>query len=204
MAAKSVRPLLSVRAPFAGRIIEQAAVLGDGVEPGTSLFRLADLSTVWAVIRIYEKDLAAVRTGFDSILRTPAFPGKEFRGRLALIEPVMDEKTRTVAARMEAANPGERLKPGMYVEALIATGEKLRALVVRESALQDFQSRPVVFVKTGPGVYELRLVEIGQRTEGRVEILRGLAEGEEVVTSGSFLLKSEMLKKTMGDEHEHD
>lgn len=203
-ATRSVRPLLAVRAPFDGRIIEQEAVLGDSVGPGSSLFRMADLSTVWAVLRIYEKDLAAVRPGVECILHTPAFPGEEFRGRLVLIEPVMDEKTRTVAGRVEAANSGERLKPGMYIEGFISNGEKRRILAVSESALQDLQSRPVVFVKTGPGAFALRPVEVGERTAGRVEILRGLSAGEEVVTSGSFLLKSELLKKTMGEENEHD
>jgi len=204
ISTKSPRPFLAVRAPFNGRVIEQAAVVGDGVEPGASLFRLADLATLWAIVRIYEKDLAAVRPGVEAVLRTMAFPGEEFRGRLVLVGGVMDEKTRTVEARVEVANPAERLKPGMYVEAMIATGEKRRTLVIPESALQDFQSKPVVFVQTGPGAYELRLVETGERTGGRVEIVRGLTEGEEVVTLGSFLLKSEMLKQTMGDEHEHD
>jgi multidrug efflux pump subunit AcrA (membrane-fusion protein) len=201
---KSIQPLLEVRAPFNGRVIEQVAVVGDRVEPGASLFRLADLSTVWASVRIYEKDLAVVQPGVEAVLRTQAFPGEEFQGRLVLIGPTMEDKTRTIEARVEVANPGERLKPGMYVEALIATGKKLRALVIPESALQDFQSRPVVFVKTGQGAFELRLVEAGERTKGCVEITGGLAEGEEVVTAGSFLLKSEMLKQTMGDEHEHD
>lgn len=201
---KSIRPLLAVRAPLGGRIIEQAAVVGDGVEPGASLFRLADLSTLWASIRVYEKDLAAVRPGAEAVLRTQAFPGEEFRGRLVLLGGVMDEKTRTVEGRAEVANARERLKPGMYVEAFLSAGEKRRALVIPESALQDFQSRPLVFVQTGPGVFELRLVETGERSEGGIEIVRGLAEAEEVVVSGSFLLKSEMLKKTMGDEHEHD
>jgi membrane fusion protein, copper/silver efflux system len=204
ISTKSIRPLLAVRAPFNGRIIEQVAVVGDGVEPGTSLFRLADLSTVWASVRIYEKDLAAVEPGVEAVLRTQAFPSEEFRGRLVLIGPAMDEKTRTIEARVEVANPGERLKPGMYIEALIGTGKKLRALVIPESALQDYQSRPVVFVKTGPGAFELRLVEAGERTKGLIEITRGLTEGEEVVTFGSFLLKSEMLKQTMGEENEHD
>lgn len=199
ISTKSIRPFLAVRAPFGGRIIEQAAVVGDGVEPGVSLFRLADLSTLWASVRIYEKDLAAVRPGVEAVFRTHAFPGEEFRGRLVLIGAVMDERTRTVEGRAEVANPTERLKPGMYVEASIVAGEKRRALVIPESALQDFQSRPVVFVQTGPCSYVLRLVETGERSEGRIEIVRGLAEGEEVVTSGSFLLKSEMLKKTMGD-----
>jgi len=196
---QSVRPILPVRAPFGGRIIEQAAVAGDGVEPGASLFRLADLTTLWAIVRIFEKDLAAVRPGLETILRTPAFPGEEFRSRLALVEGVMDDKTRTVEARVEVANLAERLKPGMYVEALIATGEKRRTLVIPESALQDFQSKPVVFVQTGPGAFALRPVEVGERTAGRVEILRGLSAGEEVVSSGSFLIKSEMLKTALGD-----
>lgn len=204
VSTKSVRPFLAVRALFDGRIIEQAAVVGDGVEPGASLFRLADLSTLWACIRIYEKDLAAVRPGVEAVFRTQAYPGEDFRGRLVLIGAVMDEKTRTVEGRAEVANPTERLKPGMYVEASIAAGDKRRALVIPESALQEFQSLSVVFVQTGPGAYELRLVETGERTEGRIEIVRGLAEGDKVVASGSFLLKSEMLKKTMGDEHEHD
>jgi Cu(I)/Ag(I) efflux system membrane fusion protein len=204
ISTKSIRPLLMVRAPFSGRIIEQSAVVGDGVDPGSSLFRLADLSTVWAGIRIYEKDLAVVRPGLEAVLRNQAFPGEEFRGRLVLIGPVMEEKTRTIEARVEVANLREQLKPGMYVEALIATGKKLRVLAIPESALQDFQSRPVVFVQTGKGSYQLRLVETGERAEGRVEIVRGLAEGDEVVTAGSFLLKSEMLKATMGEEHEHD
>jgi len=204
ISSKSVRRLLTVRAPFGGRIIEQAAVAGDGVEPGISLFRIADLSTLWAIIRIYEKDLAAVRPDVEVVLRTQAFPGEEFRGRLVLIGAVMDEKTRTVEGRVEIRNPSERLKPGMYVEASIARGETRRALVIPESALQEFQSQSVVFLQTGPAVYVLRLVETGERTGGRVEILRGLTEGDNVVTSGSFLLKSELLKKTLGEEHEHD
>jgi RND family efflux transporter MFP subunit len=204
VSTKSVQGLLPVRAPFGGRIIEQVALVGDGVEPGTSLFRIADLSMLWAGVRIYEKDLAAVRPGMEAVFRTQAFPGEEFRGRLVLVEAVMDEKTRTVEGRVEVANPAERLKPGMYIEAFIAAGDQRRALVVPESALQDYQSRPVVFVQTGPGAYELRLVETGERTGGRIEIVRGLSEGEVVVTSGSFILKSEMLKATMGEEHKHD
>jgi cobalt-zinc-cadmium efflux system membrane fusion protein len=201
---KSVQPFLVVRAPFGGRIIEQAAVAGDRVEPGASLFRLADLSTLWAGVRVYEKDLASIRPGVEAVLRTQAFPDEEFRGRLVLVGAVVDEKTRTVEGRVEVPNPKERLKLGMYVEASIACGEKRQALVIPESALQEFQSRPVVFVQTAPGAYELRLVETGERTGGRVEIVRGLVEGDEVVTSGSFLLKSELLKKSLGEEHEHD
>ena len=204
LSTKSVRPLLAVRAPFGGRIIEQAAVVGDAVEPGTSLFRLADLSTLWASVRIYEKDLGSVKPGLEVLFGTQSFPGEEFRGRLTVVGAEMDEKTRAVEVRAELSNPAERLKPGMYVEAFLSTGEKRRALAVPESSLQDFESSSVVFVQTGPGSYVLRLVATGERSGGWVEILRGLTEGEEVVVAGSFLLKSEMLKMRMGDEHEHD
>lgn len=202
ISTRTLRPFLVVRAPFGGRVIESPAVAGDGVEPGTSLFRIADLSTLWASVRIYEKDLAAVRPGVEVALRTQAFPGEEFRGRLLLIGAAMDEKTRTVEGRVEVRNPLERLKPGMFVEATIACGEKRRALFISESALQEIQSQSVVFLQTGPGAYELRPVETGERTGGRVEIVRGLAEGDEVVTGGSFILKSEMLKAAMGEEHD--
>jgi RND family efflux transporter MFP subunit len=204
VSTKSLRPYLSVRAPFGGRIIEQEAVAGDGVEPGASLFQIADLSTLWASVRVYEKDLADIRSGVAVLLRTQAFPGEEFSGRLVLIGAVVDEKTRTVEGRVEVPNPSERLKPGMYVEASIACGEKRRSLVIPESALQELESQSVVFLQAEPGVFEVRLVETGERTGGRVEIVRGLAEGDRVVTAGSFLLKSEMLKATMGEEHEHD
>jgi RND family efflux transporter MFP subunit len=159
---------------------------------------------LWGSIRIYEKDLTGVRPGAEVTLHTQAFPGEEFRGRLVLIGPLVDEKTRTIEGRVEVPNPKERLKPGMYVDVSIASGEIRPALVIPESALQEFQSQSVVFVRTAPGTYELRLVEAGERTGGRAEIVKGLAEGDEVVTAGSFLLKSEFLKKTMGDEHGHD
>jgi RND family efflux transporter MFP subunit len=196
---RTIQPFLVVRAPFGGRIIEQAAVAGDSVEPGAELFQLADLSTLWASVRIYEKNLSQVRAGVEAVLRTEAFPGEEFRGRLVLLGAVVDAATRTVEARVEVENPAEKLKPGMYVEAAIACGGTRQALTIPESALQELSSRPVVFVQTAPGVYELRLIEPGERTGGHVEVRRGLAEGDLVVTAGSFILKSELLKGSLGD-----
>lgn len=197
--AGSVRPLLPVRAPLAGTIIETNIVAGESVEPGAALFRLADLSSLWACVHIFEKDLAAVRPGIEAVLKTQAFPGQEYRGFLLLVGAVMDDKTRTVEGRIEVANPGGRLRPGMYIEAALTTGEKRTALVVPETAVQEFQSVPAVFVRTGPAAFILRPVETGQRSGGRVEIIKGLSDGEMVVTQGSFLLKSELLKKSLGD-----
>jgi RND family efflux transporter MFP subunit len=174
-------------------------VEGDRVELETEMFKLADLSSLWAELRIFEKDLAGVRLGLDVALRTQAYPGEEFRGRLVLLGGVMDDKTRTVEGRVEIANPAGRLKPGMYIEAVLTAAQGRSALFIPETALQEHQNQTVVFVQTGPGKFTLRRVETGERAAGFVEIVKGLAEGERVAASGSFLLKSEMLKKSLGD-----
>ena len=199
-AAAAPRPLLDVRAPLAGTVIESGVVAGDAVELGTSLFRLADPSTLWACLHIQEKDLGALKTGAEVVLRTQAYPGEEFRGRLALVGDVVEAGTRTVEGRVEVANPGGRLKAGMYVEASAQTGGERRALVVPEESVQDDEGRPIVFVKTGERTFTRRPVETGERFAGLVEIAKGLAEGETVVASGSFLLKSELHKGALGEE----
>ena len=188
------RPLLAVRAPLSGTVLESDVVAGDAVELGTSLFRLADPSTLWACLHIQEKDLADVRSGTEVVLKTHAYPAEEFRGRLALVGDAVDPGTRTVEGRVEVANPGARLKAGMYVEGTTAAGGERRALCVPEESLQDDGGRAIVFVKTGERTFDRRAVETGERFDGLVEILKGLAAGETVVTSGSFLLKSELRK----------
>ncbi|MHB8055063.1 MAG: efflux RND transporter periplasmic adaptor subunit [Candidatus Aminicenantales bacterium] len=199
VAAGEPRPLLPVRAPFTGTIIEAPALAGAHVDAGESLFKLADTASLWACVHIFEKDLAGVRVGSDVRLQTQAYPDREFAGRLVLVGPVMNEKTRTVEGRVEVGNGDGSLRPGMYVEAEIASGAERPALVVPAAALQEFQSRPVVFVKTGETTFVLRPVETGARTAAGIEIKNGLAAGESVVTAGSFLLKSELLRSSLGD-----
>ncbi len=198
------RPLLSVRATLSGTVLESSVLSGDQVELGTNLFRLADLSTLWAYLHVQEKDLAAVRAGTEVSLKTQAYPGEEFRGRLVLIGDVVDAGTRTIEGRVEVPNPSGKLKPGMYVDASVAAAEGRSALVIPESALQDDDGQAVVFVKTGERTFTRREVEAGERLAGYVEIVKGLTEGETIVTSGSFLLKSEIYKGGLEDEHGHD
>jgi Cu(I)/Ag(I) efflux system membrane fusion protein len=198
------RPLLSVRATLSGTVIEAAVLAGDWVDLGSNLFRLADLTTLWACLHIQEKDLASVKAGAEAVLRTQAYPGEDFRGRLVLVGDVVDAGTRTVEGRVEVPNPGGRLKPGMYVDASVAAAGERAALVVPGSALQDDEGHIVVFVKTGERTFTRREVRAGERFAGYVEILNGLTEGETVVTSGGFLLKSELRKGGLGDEHGHD
>jgi len=196
-------PLLRIRAPFTGTVIETGIVAGDHVDLGASMFRLADLSILWANLHIKEKDLASIKAGSEVELRTQAYPGEAFRGERLIVGDVVDEKTRTVIARVEVPNAQAKLKAGMYIEAVLDGGGARPALVVPESAVQDDEGLHIVFVETGKGIYRRREVEIGERLSGLVEIRRGLAAGETVVTSGSFLLKSEMRKGSLEDEHGH-
>lgn len=203
-ASGAPRPLLAVRAPLSGTVLDTGVVAGDAVELGASLFRLADPSTVWACLHIQERDLAHVRVGADVVLSVQAYPGEEFRGRLAFVGDAVDAASRTVEGRVELANPGGRLKPGMFVEAAIAAAGDRRALAVPGSAVQDDDGRAIVFVRTGEGAFARRAVRTGERAGGFVEVLEGLAEGEAVAVSGGFLLKSELHKESMRDDHGHD
>jgi len=203
-ASGAVQPLLPVRAVLSGTVLESPVVAGDHVELGTSLFKLADLSVLWACVHVFEKDLAAVRPGGEVLLRTQAYPGEEFRGRLVLLGDLVDSKTRTLEARVEVPNPGGKLKAGMYVQASLAASGERTVLAVPEAALHDFSGKTAVFVRTGEGVFDRRDVEVGERAGGFVEVVKGLAPGEMVAAAGSFLLKSEMLKSRFGDEHGHD
>jgi Cu(I)/Ag(I) efflux system membrane fusion protein len=203
-AAGAARPLLAVRAPLSGTVLESGIVAGDAAELGTSLFRLADPSTVWACLHVQERDLADVRPGAEAVLRVQAYLGEEFRGRLAFVGDAVDADTRTVEGRIELANPAGRLKPGMFVEATIAAAGDRRALAVPESAVQDDAGRAIVFVRTGEATFARRAVRTGERAGGFVEVLEGLAEGEAVAVSGGFLLKSEFHKESISDDHGHD
>jgi multidrug efflux pump subunit AcrA (membrane-fusion protein) len=198
------KPLLAVRAPLSGTVLESGVVVGDAVGLGTSLFRLADPSTLWACLHIQEKDLAALKAGTDVILKTQAYPGEEFRGRLALIGDVIEPATRTIEGRVEVGNAAGKLKAGMYVEGAAAAAGERQALVVPEESVQDDLGKSIVFVKTGERTFVRREVVTGERFGGAVEILKGLEAGETVVTSGSFLLKSEIRKGGLEDDHGHD
>jgi len=204
LAAERVpQALLRVRAPFAGTVIEMNVLTGDHVDLGASMFRFADLSILWASLHIKEKDLAFIPAGSRVALRAQAYPGEVFFGKLLLVGDVVDDKTRTLIARVEVPNPAAELKAGMYVEAVLEGGGERTALAVPESAVQDDEGLTIVFVATGKGMYRRREVEIGERASGLAEVRRGLVAGETVVTTGSFLLKSELLKGSMEDDHGH-
>ncbi len=191
----SVFPLT---APFAGTIIEKKAVLGELAQPDTSLFTVADLSTLWIESDLFEKDLGKVRVGAQAAVTVSAYPGEVFRGRLTYIGSTMNKETRTIKARVEVPNPDGRLKPEMFVSAAIDTGTSAKALIVPEQAVVLVQGQPTLFVAEKGG-FEPRPVEIGERAQGRVVVKSGVAAGEDVVVSGAYALKARLLKAQIGD-----
>lgn len=195
-------PMTAIRAPFAGVIIRVAAAPGDVVEAGAELFSVADLSTVYVQAQVYEKDLGQVRVGQTASISIDSYPGEHFTGRVASISDLIDLQTRTAAVRCQVANPSARLKLDMLANVQFPTSMKRAALSVPTDALQDIEGKPTVFVRTSPSQFSARQVETGSSTDGRIEITRGLKEGEPVVSKGAFAVKSVLLGKELKEEKE--
>ncbi|HEX8286303.1 MAG TPA: efflux RND transporter periplasmic adaptor subunit [Pyrinomonadaceae bacterium] len=188
---------IPLAAPAAGTVISRAANPGEVVEANKEILRVADLSNVWVVAQVFEKDLARVRTGSGASVTSDAYPGRVFRGRVTYVDPQLDAATRTAQVRVELANPGQALKLGMYVGVGFgATGTaEATAPTVPASAVQTVGGRTVVFLATtDPNVYVMRPVRLGAEGAGRYPVLEGLFVGDRVVTSGSFMLRAEWLK----------
>lgn len=194
---RSTKLLLSVRAPFEGSIIESSVVCGDFIEFGQSLFKISDLSFLWVNVSIYEKDLLRVRQGCEAAIEVAAFPDEKFKGELALISDVVDEKTRTVKGRVEVSNKQGKLRPGMFAEVDLVSALESKALFIPEWAVHDIKDKKVVFIPTGENSFSVKEIATGSKVNGFVEVVEGLKEGDAFVSEGSFLLKSELLKKTL-------
>jgi cobalt-zinc-cadmium efflux system membrane fusion protein len=194
---------LPVRAPFAGRVIERKVTPGALFEALQPLLTLADLSTVWVFMQAYDKDLALLREGVAVTIRSEAYPQDVLKGKVDFLGSVVDPTTRTVRVRASVRNPGERLRPGMFVKAQVDVPQAYEAntvLAVPQSALQTLEGRTTVFVQTGPGVFGRRLVETGHSFEAFTEIYSGVRAGDVVVTEGSFVVKSEFAKATLAEQ----
>src|SRR6058998_2271957 len=182
--------VLTVYAPSSGIVLKRQALPGNYVEPGTTLYELADLSTVWIHGDIYGSEITAVRLNQSAEVTFEAYPGETFRGKVAYIYPYLNEATRTVRVRMEFANPHLKLKPGMYGNVMLHV-DAGRRLVVPKEAVLDSGLRQLVFLDLGQGVYQPYPVKLGRRSQDYVEVLEGIKEGDRVVTSANFMLDAE-------------
>jgi len=157
---------------------------------GTLLYAIADLGNVWIMAEIYETEIHKVPVGTKASITTDAYLGREFRGRVAFVDPFLNPETRTVRVRVDLPNPGELLKPEMFVNVSFR-GKGGKALSVPDTAVLVTGRMAMAWVETAPNTFEPRVVRTGQKSDGYYEILSGLSEGETVVTSGGFLLDSE-------------
>ncbi|HLO26865.1 MAG TPA: efflux RND transporter periplasmic adaptor subunit [Geobacteraceae bacterium] len=198
------KPLLPVRSPISGIITEKHAIVGELSDPSKSLYTVADLSSVWVMVDINEKDLAKVHKGQAATVIVGAFPDLKLKGRITYIADLVNESTRTVKARIEVANPGRKLKPEMFATVELALAvDAPSVLAVPEDALQDLDGKKVVFIVENETEFAARQVQTGRAAGGMVEIVSGLKEGERYAVKGAFILKSELKKGEMKDEHGH-
>ncbi len=166
----------------------------------TDLFLIADLSRVWVQAEVYEKDLAKVTTGQRAFITVDTYPDKTFTGNVAYVGDILDPQTRTTRVRCEVANPGVLLKLDMFASVRLPTTFSRRAIAVPNSALQQWEEKNFVFVRTGPTKFIAREVTLGKVINGETEVTAGLKAGEPIVVNGSFHLKSILRSKQLGEE----
>jgi membrane fusion protein, copper/silver efflux system len=186
-----VQRTLTLRASAGGVVIEKNVLAGQKIMTGDALYRIVDLAVVWVEGEVFEQDLALAQVGLSVVAELEAFPGERFGGRIAYIYPTLNPDTRTVRVRVELANGAMRLKPGMYATLRFTGGRRHAVLSVQRSAVLSTGERHLVFVRRPDGQLEPRVVQLGITGEDRVEVLAGLAPGDTVVASATFLVDAE-------------
>ena len=186
------RQYLTLRSPASGVVLDKPAIQGKRFMAGEMLYQIADLSSVWLLAEVYERDLAHVLVGQSVQVKVDAYPEKVFAGKLTFIYPTLNNETRTAKARIELANPQALLKPSMHARAEFSSIHALvHSLTVPDSAVLDSGTRQLVLVQRGEGRFEPRPVKLGARGDGYVEVLEGVKAGEMVVVSANFLIDAE-------------
>jgi cobalt-zinc-cadmium efflux system membrane fusion protein len=200
----SVDPLFTLRSPLAGIVLERRIVQGQMTAPGSSLFRVGDLTRLWLTVHAFERDAVRVEPGANARITFSALPGRSISGTVTLVGSQVDTSSRTIPIRVEVENPDGTLRPGMSATAWIALGDAGQTIVaVPAAALQRTQEGWSVFIPREEAAFEVRAVGRGRDLGGEVEVLSGLEPGELVVVDGAFLLKAES-EKTRGDAGHHD
>jgi cobalt-zinc-cadmium efflux system membrane fusion protein len=197
-------PLVPVSSPVRGVVIEKEVTQGELIGPEKTLFMVADLSTLWVVIDVYEKDVSRLKVGTGVKVSVTAFPDKVFKGKISYIADVVDEKTRTEKARVTIDNASGLLKPGMFASVLIEAKNvgTERIIAVPEDTVQIDGAARYVFVQVAPDKFKRRDIETGRSLGKSLEVAAGLKEGEVVAVKGAFILKSELKKGELeGDAH---
>jgi cobalt-zinc-cadmium efflux system membrane fusion protein len=179
-----------VKAPIGGLVVEQDIAAGQFIQPGTTqCFVISDVSTVWVLVNIYQKDLQYVHVGDQVTIQADAY-SETFHGRIAYVAASLDPSTRTLQARIETSNPGEKLKKDMYVVANVNAGKLSNAIALPDAAiLRDTENQPFVYVEASPNQFGRRTVTLGESMNGQTEVTGGLKMGDQVIGDGSLFLQ---------------
>jgi len=179
-----------VKSPISGLVVEQDVSVGQLIQPGsTQCFMISDVSTVWVLVNVYQKDLPYVRVGDHVTIQTDTYP-ESFHGRIAYVAASLDPNTRTLQARIETNNPGEKLKKDMYVVATVNAGTIPHAIALPDAAiLRDTENQPFVYVAISANQFGRRPVTLGESLDGQTQITSGLKAGDQVVGNGSLFLQ---------------
>jgi cobalt-zinc-cadmium efflux system membrane fusion protein len=179
-----------VKAPIGGLVVEQDVSAGQFIQPGTTqCFMISDISTVWVLVNVYQKDLPYVRVGDQVAIQTDTYP-EVFHGRIAYVAASLDPNTRTMQARIETNNPGEKLKKDMYVVATVNAGTIQNVIALPDAAvLRDTENQPFVYAAASTNQFGRRSVTLGESLNGKTEITSGLKAGDQIVGNGSLFLQ---------------
>jgi cobalt-zinc-cadmium efflux system membrane fusion protein len=179
-----------LKAPVSGLVVEQDVSVGQLIQPGaTQCFMISDISTVWVLVNVYQKDLPYVRKGDEVTIQTDTYP-EAFRGRISYVAASLDPSTRTLPARVETNNPGEKLKKDMYVVATVNAGTIPNAIALPDGAvLRDSENQPFVYAAVSANQFGRRSVTLGESLNGKTEITSGLKTGDRVIGDGSLFLQ---------------
>ncbi len=191
VASGETKRSMTFRSPASGIVMEKKAVQGMRFMPGEMLYQIADLSAVWVVADVFEQDLALVKTGAKARVTINAYPDKVFTGTVSYVYPTLKPETRTVPVRVELANPGLLLKPGMFAQVELGVSAKAKVVTVPLSAVIDSGTRQIVLLAQGEGRFTPREVKLGARSDDFVEVLDGVKDGELVVVAANFLIDAE-------------
>jgi cobalt-zinc-cadmium efflux system membrane fusion protein len=200
-----VDPVFTLRSPIPGSVLDRSVVRGQMTDPGATLFRVGELASLWLTVHAFERDAIRVAPGAGARLSFPALPGRTLSGTVTLVGSQVDTTSRTLPIRIEVENPGGELRPGMSATAWIPIGAEGDTIVaVPAAALQRTDRGWAVFLPREAGAFEVRTVGRGRDLGGEVEVVSGLAAGEQVVVEGAFLLKAEREKsRGAGAHHDH-
>jgi cobalt-zinc-cadmium efflux system membrane fusion protein len=186
-----------IQAPFSGRVIQRNITRGEVVETSEKLFTLADLSAVWVIANIPEKDVRFIKAIHQVDIHLAAYPHDVFHGSITYVGDVLDPATRTMKLRVTVPNPDGRLKPEMYATVRVHADPDPHALAIPTAAVQREKNVPMVFVQTEPGVFKARPVKLAEESGDLVRVLEGLSEGEQVAIKGAHMIKAEAARRSI-------